>query len=280
VSAALRSSLQRLLERRLADGRHVDASELAAPAIVFAPHPDDECLGCGGMILRKIATGAAVDLVFVSDGAASHAGLMAPACLRRRRMLEGRAAAARLGVPDERVTFLGYPDGVLSRSQARATADVVALLEARPPKQVFVPHAEEPPDDHRAVRSIVLEALSIQHHSVQVLEYPIWWWFHWPWTRLSLRPTPLRRDLWRATLRHAFGLRPARVFNRWVHLNGLLERKRAALAEHASQMTRLDGSAEWPVLDDVADGDFLARLLNDKEFFTTYRIEDGRRING
>jgi LmbE family N-acetylglucosaminyl deacetylase len=281
MSNALRSSLQHVLERRLArGGRHVDASELAASAIVFAPHPDDECLGCGGMILRKIAAGAEVGVVFVSDGAASHARLLAPTRLRKLRMLEGRAAAARLGLRADHVRFLGFPDGALSRSRSRLTAEVATLLDGRPPKQVFVPHAGELPADHRTVRAIVLDALSIGHHSLQVFEYPVWWWFHWPWVRLSLRPTALTRDLWQGTVRNAFGLRTARVFNRWLHLNGLCERKQAALAAHATQMTRLGDSPQWPVLADVADGDFLARLLKDREFFAAYRIEDGRRING
>ena len=44
-------------------------SEIEKSAIVLAPHPDDEVLGCGGLIAATLAAGAEVQLVIVSDGA-------------------------------------------------------------------------------------------------------------------------------------------------------------------------------------------------------------------
>jgi len=209
-------------------------------------------------------------LVFVSDGAASHAGLIEPHRLRSLRIEEARAAAARLGVRAENVVFLGHPDGRLSQMRARATAEIAVLLTDRRPAQVFVPHADEFPADHRSVRASVLEAASSLPTAVQVLEYPIWWWLHWPWVRLSFRRTDLDMELWRRTFATAFGFREARAFDTWVDVGDVLGRKRAALAAHASQMSRRHGRADWPILRDVADGDFLARLLRAREFFTTY----------
>ncbi len=43
--------------------------------------------------------------------------------------------------------------------------------------------------------------------------------------------------------------------------------KEEALARHRSQMQRLDDDPEWLTLADVAGGDFLARLLRDREIF-------------
>ena len=276
----LRHSLAELLERRLArGGRHLSAAEIAAPALVFAPHPDDECLGCGGTILRKSIAQAEVGIVFVSDGAASHAGLIDPQDLRRRRIREGRAAAARLGVHPKRVTFLAHADGDLSRARLSVAAEIAALVERHRPAQVFVPHAGEPPADHRAVRASVLHALSRCSQPVQVLEYPVWWWFHWPWVRLVCRPRGLALDVWRQTLRTWFGCRPARPFNRWVDLDGLLDRKRTALAQHISQMSRPPGQPHWPILADIAAGDFLNCFFREREFMMAYHVRGGRRIN-
>ena len=269
-SSAVRTGLAHLLERRLArGGRHLNACELAASALVFAPHPDDECLGCGGTILRKTSVHAEVGIVFVSDGAASHASLIEPDRLRSLRVEEACMAAARLGVRAENVVFLGHPDGRLSHTRARAVAEIKALLQDWRPAQVFVPHADEPPADHRSVRGSVLDAISTLP-TVQVLEYPIWWWLHWPWVRLSFRRTDLALELWRRTLKTAFGFNAARAFNSWVDVGDVLERKRGALEAHATQMSRQRGRADWPILRDVADGDFLARLLGAREFFATY----------
>ncbi len=42
--------------------------------VVFAPHPDDESLGCGGLISEAVEQGIPVHVVMVSDGGASHPG--------------------------------------------------------------------------------------------------------------------------------------------------------------------------------------------------------------
>ena len=45
------------------------------PVLVIAPHPDDETLGCGGLIAASVRAGHRVHTVFVTEGGASH-----PAC--------------------------------------------------------------------------------------------------------------------------------------------------------------------------------------------------------
>ena len=40
--------------------------------LVVAPHPDDESLGCGGLIAKLAASGSAFCVLFVTDGGASH----------------------------------------------------------------------------------------------------------------------------------------------------------------------------------------------------------------
>src|SRR5947209_4236656 len=113
--------------------RRCDGEALARSAVVFAPHPDDETLGCGGTILKKRGLGAEVHVVFMTDGAQSHASLMAPAEMRALRAREGVAAAAALGVDEAHVHLLDFPDSRLAEHRALATERVGALLrQVRP----------------------------------------------------------------------------------------------------------------------------------------------------
>jgi LmbE family N-acetylglucosaminyl deacetylase len=88
---------------------------------VLAPHPDDETLGCGGLIHDARAAGARVRVVFLTYGDANELAFLlaekhpvfAPRAVRRMgeaRRAEGIEAARILGVPEHDVVFLGYPD--------------------------------------------------------------------------------------------------------------------------------------------------------------------------
>ena len=84
---------------------------LDAPALVAAPHPDDETLGCGGLLLARHARGVPASVVFLTDGAGSHQGGSSGPGLAERRKAEGAEACRRLGAaPPE---FLNFPDGAL-----------------------------------------------------------------------------------------------------------------------------------------------------------------------
>ena len=98
-----------------------------------------------------------------------------------------------------------------------------------------------------------------------MLEYPVWLWNGWPWTRGSNRYAngALHRALGNArdVAQIVFSCRVR------VYVGSVLEHKRAALAAYRSQMERLNGEARWPVLSDVADGEFLQRLETEFEIF-------------
>src|SRR5881275_2502629 len=74
--------------------------------LVLAPHPDDEVIGCGGLVALHLREGRKVRVVVVTDG--GQAG--DPAA----RQGESRAALASLG--DAEVQFLNFPDRQLAES--------------------------------------------------------------------------------------------------------------------------------------------------------------------
>ena len=267
----LRRIYRRQLTRR---ARPLPPDQTGRVALLFAPHPDDETLGCGGTILHKTRAGAAVHVIFMTDGGSSHAHLMPPEQLRPLRRREALAACRELGVPAQNVHFLGFPDGALASHQPQAVAQVRSLLRELAPRQVFVPYQREHPPDHRAAHRIVLAALQMEKATLSVYEYPVWFWYHWPWIGLRGRGGYREpRTLLKNTLTAWLGLRLLKDFNTAVDIGDCIEQKKLALAQHTSQMTRLLPDPRWLTLADVADGQFLACSLQNHEIFHTYRFQ-------
>jgi LmbE family N-acetylglucosaminyl deacetylase len=248
--------------------------ELRRPAMVFAPHPDDETLGCGGAILRKRRAGAAVELVFLTDGAASHVELISRAELKAMREREALEAAEVLGVGAAHVSLLGFPDGELQAHRAAAVSRVAALLEQHRPEQLFVPYARGEHRDHVSTNVIVHEAARGLGLRATILEYPVWFWRHWPnaaWGH-TLRE---RRSVLRRSLSAGFGLRLLAEFRTVVPIRELLGQKRAALARHASQVQRQRGEPRWSTLGDVDGGAFLSCFFQDYEVYRRLELSPG-----
>lgn len=263
MRAALRSVYRTLLYRRASE---LAGEALSAPAVVFAPHPDDEVLGCGGMVLRKKEAGAEVKIAFMTDGSASHAGRMPAAQLKEMRRQEALDAGRRLGLTPEDLYFFELEDGHLSLCQAEAASAAAALLSSARPAQVFVPCALEKPSDHRATRSAVLAALRASGLSARVFETPIWFWDHWPWTSTcGASLASAVKKSWKRDVRYLL-----HDFRATVPIAPVLERKRAALNEHRSQM-QSDGQVPgWMTLERVADGEWLDCFFQPYEVFASY----------
>lgn len=92
--------------------------------LVFAPHPDDEMLGCGGLIQEALANGATVDVAVMTNGDASELSVVfgekelivsprAMIALGRARQEETLEALAEIGLSRNRVHFLSYPNNGL-----------------------------------------------------------------------------------------------------------------------------------------------------------------------
>lgn len=261
---AAATAIDALLMRRLAP---LAAGDWCASAVVFAPHPDDETLGCGGVVAKKIEAGADVRFVFVTDGSASHGDHATPGALRERREAEALAAVAQLGGDAGRATFLRLPDGCAREHIPAIAACAASLLGTWQPECVLIPHRLDPTPDHAAVHAGVSAALRRHRRPVVVLEYPIWLWYHWPWVRLRSSVPGLTAAAIRQTLESAAGLRLLWAFNAVAFVADASETKCAALAAHASQMSKPADNPNWVTLPDLSEGDFVRRLLADHELF-------------
>lgn len=89
--------------------------------LVIAPHPDDEVLGCGGMIQSALAAGAGAKIVYLTHGESNEISSLfyqkRPMLLKsdfvkigRLRKEEAVKAMSTFGVPEKNLIFFGYPD--------------------------------------------------------------------------------------------------------------------------------------------------------------------------
>jgi LmbE family N-acetylglucosaminyl deacetylase len=244
--------------------KSLSEKDLAASAIVFSPHQDDETLGCGGTIICKREAKAQVKIVFMTDGSRSHDRFIPEAELIVLRQQEAIQAAQTLNVAPENVVFFGFRDGELSQSLKMAIAKVQEILEQNQPQQVFIPYVRETHPDHLATNQIVLAALKNHGSEVTVYEYPVWYWHHFPWTR-SDRDS--RLNYLKASLKAKLGWQLIQEFNYRVAIEPVKSQKQLALAQHQTQMKRLIDDPNWGLLQDVSNGEWLQCFFQTQEIF-------------
>jgi LmbE family N-acetylglucosaminyl deacetylase len=245
--------------------------------MVFSPHFDDEVLGCGGMIVKKKRAGAAVKLVFMTDGSKSHQHLMAPSELAAIRYAEAIEAGRIMGLTRDDILALGFEEQALGESASAATERVTTLLEEHRPEEIWLPHSAEPliwSPDHRDTTRLVKRAARRSGRTYAIYEYPVWLWFNYPWIDLRIGHRREALRLIKTSFEGAFGLRLTRTCLHDLDIRDVLDIKRAALAAYRSQMTRLKPDPTWATLADVANGQFLQCFFQPTETFATGRLDE------
>ena len=261
----LRKQLRDRYLKQIEQIEPLSAKDLAASAIIFSPHQDDETLGCGGTIIKKRSSGAEVKIVFMTDGSQSHHHWMSESELIALRQQEAIEAARTLTVTSEDVIFFGFRDGELSSWATEAIAKVKELLRQNRPQQVFVPYVRETHPDHLATNQIVLAALDNYDGSVAVYEYPVWYWHHFPWTATGDRDS--RKAYLKASIKAKLGWRMIQEFNYRVDIESVKSLKQRALAQHQTQTKRLVDDPNWGLLQDVSDGEWVECFFQTQEIF-------------
>ncbi len=147
-------------------------------AVIVAPHPDDESLGCGALIAAAAAERREVRVIIVSDGVGSHPSSRkypAPR-LRALRESETLAAVAELGMAEKDVTFLGLPDRFVpgnGTEAEKAVATIVRLCGELRARALFVTWRHDPHCDHQAAYAIA-RAAQRRSPGVRLFEYTVW----------------------------------------------------------------------------------------------------------
>jgi len=142
-----------------------------ARVLVIAPHMDDEVIGPGGTVLRHVAAGSDVGVVFASDGAAGMTGPERDEYVDTRER-EAAEAAKQMGTSI--IEFLDHPDGQLCRLERDLSDELADVLRSFEPEQVFVPFPTDHHRDHQATASAAARAMRRAGWSGEVWSYEAW----------------------------------------------------------------------------------------------------------
>src|SRR5262245_32021392 len=142
--------------------------------MVIAPHPDDESIGCGGMIRLHLERGDTVGVVFLTSGERGIQGTIIESA-RAVREAEAAEALEILGV--KKMDFIRLPDLRVTKHLDEGARRLAPLLEADRPGIVYLPHPHEAHPDHEAALPLVRRASRLLVDGRPVVElrgYEVW----------------------------------------------------------------------------------------------------------
>ena len=143
--------------------------------MMLAPHPDDESLACSVLLQQAVGAGAAIRVVYATDGDDNpwpqrvlERKWRLNATDRRRwgrlRRTEALAALRALGVNASAACFLGLPDqkltALLMSNRHPALERFAAMIADWAPTDLLVPSISDTHPDHSALAVMVRLALS------------------------------------------------------------------------------------------------------------------------
>ena len=171
-----------------------------ARLLILAPHPDDECLGTGGLIQQALAKGAKIKVIFITNGDNNpwpqrylekrwFIGAEERKRWGDRRKIEAQNSLEILGGGKVATTFLGLPDaGILNlwkNNDAVILEKLMREFTAWQPTLLVLPSEFDRHSDHRATHMYGCKALAETSNKYPVLTYLI----HRPWLmKLTQKP--------------------------------------------------------------------------------------------
>lgn len=217
--------------------------------IVFAAHPDDETLGCGGTILKRMSEGFEIIIVVMTDGrhSLSHGfGISSNPTpdelihIRRSELIE---AAKELNVPENNLRFFDFEDGNLAEHMAEAGKKVVEVIEQFKPVEVYYTYGKDSNKDHQASSRIIADSLESIGFSTRQYQYSI--------AQTFSRIGPFMAQVLNYGLHNL-------VF---IDISEFVRKKEAAIRKYQSQTTIIANGQKRPVIADVN------KFLKTKEMF-------------
>lgn len=171
--------------------------------LIVAPHPDDESVGCGGLLARF---GPQCDVLLLTDGRKGGPADGSQTEAETVRIRRGEFDAAADFFQVGKAFALELPD-----SQLWARRSAVSGIDLSGYAKVFVPYRAERHPDHAAAYRIIKGLFKKQRCPGELLEYEVW--------------------------------SPITAPNRFLDISEAMERKLAGIRLYGSQTRELDYEA-------------------------------------
>jgi LmbE family N-acetylglucosaminyl deacetylase len=180
---SLRIAERRAIARHRLRGRPLARDPARRRWLVLVPHPDDETLGAGQLICALADAGQPPQVVYLTDGAASHPASpsWSPRRLAARRRREARAALRDLmGPGSPPPLFLDWPDARpwLEGEDAfdQAARRLVGLMRRGRLSAIATTWSHEPHCDHAAAAALARAAARRARPQPGLYGYLVWGW--------------------------------------------------------------------------------------------------------
>lgn len=128
--------------------------------LCFAPHPDDEILGCGGSIIKAIDRECTVHICYLSYGEQGSPKFI-PRQLKYIRKKEALNVCNFLGINKKNITFLSIPDNEISMHDIKSMKKIMELVRKIKPDLVYLPHERDNYYDHEQANKLIMRALDM-----------------------------------------------------------------------------------------------------------------------
>ena len=145
--------------------------------LVISPHPDDESIGCGGTLIKHIAEGDLVDVIFLTSGEKGGHKISDHEIINIRES-EAKKAANILQINN--YSFWKEPDGEFQANEKNVQRLTDKFREFLP-DIIYVTHEQEMHPDHQAAVLLVRKAID---HLPTPVKNPIVWMYE-IWTPLQ-----------------------------------------------------------------------------------------------
>ena len=143
---------------------HIEPVRIKIPKnkniLVISPHPDDETLGCGGLILQAVKEKCNIHLLSLSSGSPEDA------TIREKELVK---SANDLGIKD--ITFMRLTDGVIG-NEIIGKNILNDIFIKNKPDIILIPFILDNHEDHKNANKLLIELKS--HEELEIWCYQVY----------------------------------------------------------------------------------------------------------